>query len=99
MGHVSGAHTRIPQQHLKPVTARMFQSARRPMPPPVSNEDLVKCRRPTSVDELGIMHVHADADAAETPLMREERTNTVRNMRRVIKAIVTGKTAAKAKAC
>ncbi|TFY76275.1 hypothetical protein EWM64_g7738, partial [Hericium alpestre] len=71
---------------------RMFHSTRRPMPPPVSSDD----KRTVSVDELGIMQT--TATCADTPMSmsKDDRTNTVRNVRRAIKAIVTGKTVTKA---
>ncbi|TFY71842.1 hypothetical protein EVG20_g1148 [Dentipellis fragilis] len=71
---------------------RMFGSTRRPMPPPVSSDDQ---RRTVSVDELGVMQ--STASAGETPMSmsKEDRTNTVRNVRRAIRAIVTGKTVTK----
>ncbi|KAA1475650.1 hypothetical protein DENSPDRAFT_883723 [Dentipellis sp. KUC8613] len=73
---------------------RMFGSTRRPMPPPVSSDDQ---RRAVSVDELGVMQ--STASAGDTPMSmsmsKEDRTNTVRNVRRAIRAIVTGKTATK----
>ncbi|THH18203.1 hypothetical protein EW146_g2746 [Bondarzewia mesenterica] len=65
-------------------------------PPPVSSDDIEK-RRTVSVDELGIMQSCSVDVGGETQIqvLKDERSNTVRNVRRAIKAIVTGKTASK----
>ncbi|GLB38202.1 putative protein tyrosine kinase [Lyophyllum shimeji] len=68
---------------------RMFHSARRPMPPPVSSEDQ---RRTVSVDELGVIGHAPVASLEGHTVLKDDGKNTVALMRRAIKAIVPGKT-------
>ncbi|KAI0315826.1 hypothetical protein OF83DRAFT_1061408 [Amylostereum chailletii] len=78
--------TPLPGYAAKSAAPRLFQSTRRPMPPPVSSDDQ---RGNLNVDELGMMHpsTSSSADGA-----RDERTHAVRTMRKAFKAIVTGRT-------
>lgn len=66
---------------------KFFNSARRPMPPPVSSDDI---RRATSVDEFGV--VVRSGNVSNTPSTPDQGKNTVAIVRRAFKAIVTGKT-------
>ncbi|TFY64348.1 hypothetical protein EVJ58_g2676 [Rhodofomes roseus] len=64
-----------------------FRSTRRPMPPPVSSEDL---RKATSIDEFGVvMHATAAHDRSTDPY--DPSKNTVAIVRKAFKAIVSGK--------
>lgn len=68
---------------------KLFLSARRSaMPPPVSSEDFIE-RRAVSIDELGVMQTYNGVSS--TTISKDPRTNTVKNVRKAIKAIVTGK--------
>ena len=94
-----GPVTNVPQTQTSASqrpASRMFHSTRRAMPAPVSSDDFEK-RRTVSVDELGMMQSFSgDANGAtHIPMSKDERTNTVRNVRRAIKAIVSGKTVSK----
>jgi len=64
---------------------RIFNTAR-PMPPPVSSEDLKQQQR--TVDEFGLVSRTANADVSH---YKDDRNNTVALVRRAFKA-VTGKT-------
>lgn len=64
--------------------SRAFYTARKPMPPPVSSEDIQ--RRTVSVDELGSMTCSAGSD--ETSHAKEENSTTAAIVRRAFKAIV-----------
>ncbi|KAH9948872.1 hypothetical protein B0H21DRAFT_206131 [Amylocystis lapponica] len=67
---------------------KFFNSTRRPMPPPVSSDDI---RRASSVDEFGVVVCSQNAsNIPSTP--SEQNKNTVAIVRRAFKAIVTGKT-------
>ncbi|ETW81318.1 hypothetical protein HETIRDRAFT_451140 [Heterobasidion irregulare TC 32-1] len=94
-----GPVTNVPQTQASAShrpASRMFHSTRRAMPAPVSSDDFEK-RRTVSVDELGMMQSFSgDANGTtHIPMSKDERTNTVRNVRRAIKAIVSGKTVSK----
>jgi len=69
---------------------KFFHSSRRPMPPPVSSEDKFSV---SSVDELGF--VRCDHTGVDTSAFREDRTGAAKVVSRALKALVTGKTAAK----
>ncbi|OSX59648.1 hypothetical protein POSPLADRAFT_1075257 [Postia placenta MAD-698-R-SB12] len=64
---------------------RFFLSNRKPMPPPVSSEDL---RRASSVDEFGVV-VHSIVDNSTNN--HDQGKNTVAIVRKAFKAIVSGK--------
>ena len=74
---------------------RAFHSSRRPMPPPVSSDDVLKRRSSFCaggdkgaldvVDEFGVV------SCGQSSMPFQEATNTVGTMRRALKAIVTGK--------
>ena len=85
VGHAAGARG----YNHKRDSHRAFYSARKPMPPPVSSEDIQ--RRTVSVDELGIITAtpHDEGLASSTTVLKEE-TNGVSLMKR-IKAMVPGK--------
>ncbi|KDQ62835.1 hypothetical protein JAAARDRAFT_122430 [Jaapia argillacea MUCL 33604] len=68
----------------------LFHSTRRPMPPPVSSEDW---RKSVSVDELGMI---TNSGLASPDGQGEQGNNTMRIMRRALKAIVPGKVATRA---
>lgn len=70
-----------------PRNFKVFNSARRAMPPPVSSDD--QCRNP-SVDELG--SVTCSAGASRTSKEDSKNTATAALVRRAIKAIVPGRT-------
>ncbi|THH04089.1 hypothetical protein EW146_g10267, partial [Bondarzewia mesenterica] len=92
-----GPMSNVPQAGSQKPVPRMFHStSRHPMPPPVSSDDIEK-RRTVSVDELGVMQSCSVDVGGETQIQvsKDERSNTVRNVRRAIKAIVAGKTASK----
>ncbi|KAH9936578.1 uncharacterized protein B0H18DRAFT_1113952 [Fomitopsis serialis] len=64
-----------------------FRSTRRPMPPPVSSDDL---RRAASIDEFGVVMRAAGAhDRSPDPF--DQSKNTVAIVRKAFKAIVSGK--------
>ncbi|TFK27626.1 hypothetical protein FA15DRAFT_701826 [Coprinopsis marcescibilis] len=80
---------------------RPFGSSRRPMPPPVSSEDIIekieKRQAGVSVDELGLMTGTGAAEGGSTPLgqlnmnnLKEEGHGTVALVRRAFKAMVPG---------
>ncbi|KZT67233.1 hypothetical protein DAEQUDRAFT_729268 [Daedalea quercina L-15889] len=62
-----------------------FRSTRRPMPPPISSEDL---RRAASIDEFGTI---MRAAGAQSPDPCDQSKNTVAIVRKAFKAIVSGK--------
>jgi len=68
---------------------RVFNSARRAMPPPVSSDDL---KTQLDVDEFGLV---TWTPAIDTPNHKGEGNNTVALVRRAFKAVVTGKTVTK----
>lgn len=65
---------------------RVFNSARRAMPPPVSSDDF---KSSTPVDEFGLVACRAEFD---TPAHKDDANNTVAFVRRAFKTMVTGKT-------
>ena len=67
-----------------------FASARRPMPPPVSSEDVI--RRSSSIDEFGAF---MSTPAVQTPGGTEQNHKTIATFRKAFRAIVTGKPAAR----
>lgn len=82
-----GPVSSLPQPTGAKRNQKFFNSARRPMPPPISSEDI---RRATSVDEFGV--VVRSANVLATPTTPTEHKNTVAIVRRAFKAMVTGKT-------
>lgn len=64
---------------------RAFYTTRKPMPPPVSSDDLLKTRA-ASVDELGMMH-YGVVDIA-SPSQKEDGHGTVAFMKKAIKLMV-----------
>lgn len=81
-----------PDGAIPKASPKMFLSARKSaMPPPVSSEDMVDERRAKSVDEIGVMQTFSGVSSA--PLTRDPRTKTVKNVRKALKAMVTGRTA------
>ena len=78
---------RAPVENLRPHSSmakrsQKFFTGRRPMPPPVSSDDL---RRASSIDEFGAF---MSTPAGPT---QEQNHNTIAIMRKAFKAIVTGK--------
>ncbi|EAU85877.2 CAMK/CAMKL/MARK protein kinase [Coprinopsis cinerea okayama7 len=75
---------------------RPFSSTRKPMPPPVSSEDIIEKmeNKAVSVDELGMM-TNVEGEAGTTPLhsvgSKDEGGGTVAMVRRAFKAMVPGK--------
>jgi serine/threonine-protein kinase GIN4 len=65
--------------------SKIFNSSRRPMPPPVSSDDYLKA---VSVDELGIIA----PPGTDTRAQYDEGRNSFAGMRRALKAAVQGKT-------
>ncbi|KAJ2917010.1 hypothetical protein MD484_g3420, partial [Candolleomyces efflorescens] len=86
------ANTLGPASSRKENSHRAFYSARKPMPPPVSSDDIE--RRAVSVDELGLMTTTAAATSPDgemvgtTLLSKEEGSSTVALVRRAFKAMV-----------
>ncbi|KAI0769137.1 hypothetical protein BD413DRAFT_560042 [Trametes elegans] len=75
-----------PNSSMAKRSQKFFTSTRRPMPPPVSSEDL---RRASSIDEFGTFCPSA---SASTPApLGEQNKNTIAVVRKAFKAIVTGK--------
>ena len=74
-----------PHSSMAKRSQKFFPTGRRPMPPPVSSDDML--RRTSSVDEFGAF--------ASTPAPMQTRTqeqnNTIAIVRKAFKAIVTGK--------
>ena len=88
--------------HVKPVSinvspsssskspGRFFHPTRRPMPPPVSSEDIFMT---SSADELGVLlSSNGNIDGSG---LREDLTGTTKTVSRTLKALVTGKTGVK----
>ncbi|OSD07458.1 hypothetical protein PYCCODRAFT_1358875 [Trametes coccinea BRFM310] len=69
-----------------------FHTARRPMPPPVSSDDL---RRASSVDEFGTFCPSQSTPAPAPAAGAEHNKNTIAVVRKAFKAIVTGKPTAR----
>ena len=70
-------------------SGRLFHSARRPMPPPISSEDKFII---SSVDELGAMR--SDGAGVDDVGLREDRPGPAKAVSRALKALVTGRPAA-----
>jgi len=90
MGYQSNNVGPVSNVPLQPASAtkrnqRFFHSTRRPMPPPVSSDDL---RRATSVDEFGVVMHSTTKDGQNT---QDQGKNTVAIVRKAFKAIVSGK--------
>ncbi|KAG5653104.1 hypothetical protein H0H81_002251 [Sphagnurus paluster] len=84
----------LPTNNARSDSHRMFHSTRRPMPPPVSSDDLQ--RRTVSVDELGVIgHSPVPGSTGGHTVLKEDGKNTVTLMRRAIKAIVPSKTSSR----
>lgn len=66
-----------------------FYTARKPMPPAVSSEDVE--RGTVSVDEVGVVHIQKDVGDASGVMKDESMSSTVALVRRAFKAIVPGK--------
>lgn len=69
---------------------RFFHPTRRPMPPPVSSKDRFMA---SSAEELGVML--SRSAKVDYPDLREDRAGAAKVVSRALKALVTGKTAAK----
>ncbi|OBZ68659.1 Serine/threonine-protein kinase par-1 [Grifola frondosa] len=84
----AGPVLNVPQQYpaAPKRNQKFFHSARRPMPPPVSSDDL---RRASSVDEFGVVVCTQDNVTSEH---QDQSSNTIAIVRKAFKAIVTGKT-------
>ncbi|KAI0923171.1 hypothetical protein AcV7_005759 [Taiwanofungus camphoratus] len=83
----AGPILNVPQDN-RPVPKRnqkFFHSTRRPMPPPVSSDDL---RRATSVDEFGVV---IQSNVNESSNCADQGKNTVAIVRKAFRAIVSGK--------
>ena len=65
---------------------RVFNSARRAMPPPVPSDDF---KSSTAVNDFGLVACRAEID---TPPHKDDINNTVAFVRRAFKTMVTGKT-------
>ncbi|KAH9997420.1 hypothetical protein BJV74DRAFT_883424 [Russula compacta] len=88
--------------HVKPISTsgssspskcppgRFFHPTRRPMPPPVSSKDKFMT---SSAVELGVMLSYSAN--VDYPDLREDRAGAAKVVSRALKALVTGKTAAK----
>jgi serine/threonine-protein kinase GIN4 len=73
-------------------SSRAFYSTKRPMPPPVSSDDLMERKQtPKFVDEMGIMSGEQGTGNSYIPVKGEGR-HTVAIVRRAFKAIVHPKT-------
>ncbi|KAI0826825.1 hypothetical protein BC628DRAFT_1410038 [Trametes gibbosa] len=83
VGNVPRPHSSMAKRSQK-----FFTASRRPMPPPVSSEDL---RRTSSVDEFGAFSTPAGGVGAATVSGAAENKNTIAVVRKAFKAIVTGK--------
>ncbi|KAI0629755.1 hypothetical protein C8Q77DRAFT_1064543 [Trametes polyzona] len=84
VGHIARPHSSMAKRSQK-----FFASTRRPMPPPVSSDDL---RRASSVDEFGTFCPSQSTPAAGAG---EQNKNTIAVVRKAFKAIVTGKPTAR----
>ncbi|KAI0629768.1 hypothetical protein C8Q77DRAFT_1075749 [Trametes polyzona] len=84
VGHIARPHSSMAKRRQK-----FFASTCRPMPPPVSSDDL---RRASSVDEFGTFCPSQSTPAAGAG---EQNKNTITVVRKAFKAIVTGKPAAR----
>ena len=73
-----------PHSSMAKRSQKFFTTTRRPMPPPVSSEDI---RRSTSIDEFGAF---MSSPAAPT---QEQNHKTITIVRKAFKAIVNGKPA------
>ncbi|KAI8994232.1 hypothetical protein BD414DRAFT_576788 [Trametes punicea] len=82
VGNVARPHSSMAKRSQK-----FFHSTRRPMPPPVSSDDL---RRASSVDEFGAFCPSQSTPAAPARAA-EQNKNTIAVVRKAFKAIVTGK--------
>ncbi|KAI0357501.1 hypothetical protein OH77DRAFT_1588381 [Trametes cingulata] len=85
VGNVARPHSSMAKRSQK-----FFNSTRRPMPPPVSSDDL---RRSSSVDEFGTFCPSKSTPAAGQS--GDHNKNTIAVVRKAFKAIVTGKPAAR----
>ena len=87
VGHVAAPAR--PHSSMAKRSQKFFHTARRPMPPPVSSEDL---RRASSVDEFGTFCPSQSTPAAHAHA-GEHNKNTIAVVRKAFKAIVNGKPA------
>ncbi|KAF9013205.1 hypothetical protein BDQ17DRAFT_1321088 [Cyathus striatus] len=86
IGPIGNNNTLNVQNIAKRDSHRAFYSARKPMPPPVSSDDVT---RAASVDELGFV-AHSNG-VTNTSSSKDDSHNTVALVRRAIKAMVPGK--------